>query len=97
MKWKVCSNGIKLSCTKKEAKELVELRDEKGYYNAELEVLEDLLRNGGTLIPPKDLSALTEATIIKYDDVYYSDIAYYQLYSFVDLLIMEQKATINRI
>lgn len=97
MKWTICDNGIELSCTKKEAKELTEVRDTKGVLNAEMEVLDNLLCNGGTLISPEDIGALTEATIIEYDGEYYSDIAYYQLYSFVDLLIMEQKATINKL
>jgi len=97
IEWSVTEKGIQLSCTEDDVQDLLEIKNEKGYYDAEAHALEDFLCNGGDYVAAEDIGALTDATIVSYDCKYYSDIAYYQLYSFVDLLIMEKQATIFKI
>jgi hypothetical protein len=93
----VTEKGIVLTADQEQRNDLKDIKEEKGLMQAEGDALENLTCNGGMFVLPEDIGALTTATIIEYDQEYYSDFHYYQIRSFVDDLIEEGKAILHKV
>lgn len=103
------NGNLRLCCINKEyQEELMQLIEDNGIVAAELEVLEPMLANGFTYIPPIEIGGLTDGTIIGWDVSIEDDGTYdinnatlwwdesYAIRSFVDTLAEEGCCVLER-
>lgn len=95
--WQITDEGLVIKCTKEESEELNDIVLEKGLSDAEFEVLEHCTCNGLSYVTPEELGALTSATLLTDDEAIYSDFNYYQIRSFVEDLVDNQKAVLHKV